>query len=331
MNNQIKELMLEAIRYPRPENIQKVCLPVWNQPFFYKIDKAQALTISYNPTDKGARTNYPEQVARYKKQGFLPEEEIFDILYNFKKENHWRKYYDILFQALGIADENIAHMDVSFFPYVKLEKYFEFAKYDDTVKFLLKTIDLLSSNLEYIFIDGANNRDVLSLLKKDFIFICRESIPINSGKPHDLLIYKHKTRNINLVYYGCFLWGCTCPREEYVKQLAICIASKCGVSTKTQSIQEKADLGKIMIKGALPYGERKGRKPKFDACDQYYITVRLKNSDTKYFLKEFTEGDKILLTGDKRFAQLFEDRRATELCIQLREKYMEYIIGKLPQ
>ncbi|MDE5602082.1 MAG: hypothetical protein K2J16_06255, partial [Clostridia bacterium] len=62
----IKELMMQAIEYPRPAQIEQFCLPIWNQPFFYKIDKAQALTISYNPTDNGAKTNYPEQVKRYK-------------------------------------------------------------------------------------------------------------------------------------------------------------------------------------------------------------------------------------------------------------------------
>lgn len=219
--------MLQAIQYPRPEIIQRVCSPVWNQPFFYKIDKAKALTISYNPTDKGAKTNYPEQVARYIRQGSLPAEEIYDILYNFKKEYYWRKYYDILFEALGIPDENVAHMDVSCFPYEKLEKKFRFATCDDTVKFLLKTIELLSSNLEYIFIDGAKNRDILSLLKKDYVFVSSESIPINSGKPHNLLIYKHKSLNIKLIYYGCFLYGQTCPSEYHVNKLAEYISSIC--------------------------------------------------------------------------------------------------------
>ncbi|MCH5159179.1 MAG: hypothetical protein J1F33_08300 [Clostridiales bacterium] len=224
---EIKDLMMQAIRYPRPVEISRACLPVWNQPFFYKIDKAKALTISYNPTDKGAKTNYPEQVAHYIKHGFLPAEEIYEILYNFKKEYYWRKNYDLLFRALNIPEESIAHADVSIFPYISLNTYFRFAAYDDTVKFLLKTIDLLSDNLEYIFIDGAKNRNILSLLKSDYIFACKDSLPINSGKPHDLLIYKHKVRKTKLIYYGCFLYGATCPSEEYVKSLATRIALLC--------------------------------------------------------------------------------------------------------
>lgn len=227
MNSEIKELMLQAIQYPRPDRIQRVCSPVWNQPFFYKIDKARVLTISYNPTDKGARTNYKEEVERYKKYGYLDSEEIYDILYNFKKENYWRKYYDILFRAIGIHDENIAHMDVSFFPYNNLKDYMDNKYLDDTRKFLLKTIKLLENQLEYILVDGAKNQNIVSLLSKDYTIYDRTMLPINSGAPHDLLIYKHKSQPIKLIYYGCFLYGQTCPQDYFVNAMGKYIASKC--------------------------------------------------------------------------------------------------------
>lgn len=220
MYDEIKGLLLDAIRYPRPERVDKVCLPVWNQSFFYKIDKARVLTISYNPTDKGARENYPEQVARYIKNGNLDAEEIFDLLYDFKKEKYWRKSYDLLFDTLGIADENIAHMDVSFFPYRTLNDYLSNKDIDDTYKFLLKAIELLSDNLQYILIDGAKNKNIVDLFIKDYMLIDRALLPINSGAPHKLYIYKHKTLPTILIYYECFLYGFTCPKEYYVKKLA---------------------------------------------------------------------------------------------------------------
>ncbi len=213
-------MLLNAIEYPRPENIQQVCLPIWNQPFFYKIDKAQALTISYNPTDKGARTNYPEQIARYNINGSFDSKEIFDLLYHFKKENYWRKNYDLLFNTLGISSENIAHMDVSFFPYKSFNDYLKNKEIDDTYKFLLKTISLLSNNLKYIFIDGARNKNITNLFIQDYALIDNALLPINSGQPHKLYIYKHKTQSTFLIYYACFLYGCTCPNENYVKKLA---------------------------------------------------------------------------------------------------------------
>ncbi|MDE7158700.1 MAG: hypothetical protein K2N74_03910, partial [Clostridiales bacterium] len=220
MDNKIKNLLLEAIRYPRPEAIQKVCLPIWNQPFFFQIDKARALTISYNPTDKGARTNYPGLLARYLKNDFGDAEEIFDLLYNFKKEIYWRKHYDLFFETLGIHDDEIAHMDESFFPYQTFNDYLNNKELDDTHKFLLKTIELLSDNLKYILIDGAKNRDIVNLFIKDYDLIDCTSLPINSGKPHRLFIYKHKTRQTFLIYYECFLYGQTCPSKRGVENLA---------------------------------------------------------------------------------------------------------------
>lgn len=220
MHNQIKELMLEAIQYPRPENIRKVCSPVWNQPFFYKIDKARAITISYNPTDKGARTNYPKQVAQYISNGFLPAEEIFDILYNFKKEYDWRKNYDIIFDILGIPSESIAHMDASFFPYKTFNDFQANKKIDDTYKFLFKTIELLLNQLDYIFIDGAKNKYILNYLIRNCKLIDSTVMSLNSGSKYALSIYKHNGSQTKIVYYGCSLFGRTFPSKHSIKEIA---------------------------------------------------------------------------------------------------------------
>lgn len=224
INDEIKKLMMEAIEYPRPKQIENFCSPIWNQPFFYKIDMAQALTISYNPTDKGARTNYPAQVAKYQAQGHLPTEEIYEILYNFKKENYWRKNYDIIFNTLGVDNQNVAHMDISFFPYSDFQYFLKNVDVDDTREFLYKAIDLLSDQLKYILVDGAKNKKILQYLIGDYNLIKVDSRPINGGAPHELRIYRHKTKDITLIYYACFLYGQTCPKKTEVKKLAEYIA-----------------------------------------------------------------------------------------------------------
>ena len=229
MNNKIIEnLMKEAIEYKRLPQIQRVCLPVWNQPFFYKIDKAKVITLSYNPTDKGARTNYPYYVRQYTQNGYLDTNTILDILYNFKKEEYWRKNYDLIFNIIGIDEEEIAHMDVSFFPYKTLNDYKNLEYLDDTKQFLLKTVDLLSNQLKYIFIDGARNRDILyKIINKDYSLIDRTQLPVNnSGHYHDLLIYKHNIKDLYVIYFGCFLYGSTCPSSEKMKSLAYYIKEK---------------------------------------------------------------------------------------------------------
>ena len=221
MNNEIRNLMLEAIEYKRPDSIQAVCLPIWNQPFFYKIDKAKILTVSYNPTDKGARLNYPHYIQKYK-NGELATKDIFDLLYNFKKEGYWRKNYDLIFDYLGFdVDNEIAHMDVSFFPYKTLNDCLYFSYIDNSKKYLLDTIDLLDSQLKYIFVDGAKNRNIINILSADFTLHKRLSARKNKNpKEFELLIYKHKYKNLFLIYYGCFLYGSTCPSEDCVMEIA---------------------------------------------------------------------------------------------------------------
>lgn len=222
MNQEIKDLMIQAIEEQRPNEILPYLLPIWNQPFFYKIDKAKALTISYNPTDKGARLNYPNLLKRYNSGENLTSEEIFNTLYTFEKENYWRKNYDLIFGTLGIDTNNeISHMDVSFFPYKTLQNCLEYSYIDSTKKYLLKTIDLLGEQLKYIFVDGAKNKGILNFLISDFNLYKKLKARKNkSPKKFDLLIYKHKSRNLFLIYYGCFLYGSTCPSKECVKNIA---------------------------------------------------------------------------------------------------------------
>lgn len=221
MSNKIKDLMYKAIEHKRPAQIENRCLEIWNQPFFYQIDKAKVLTISYNPTDKGARTNYPHWIVRYKKEGHIPTEQIYDLLYNFKMENNWRKNYNLIFKSLGFSVEEISHMDVSFFPYKTLDDYKECEYLDDTKQYLLSCIDLLKDQLKIIFVDGKKNRDILWHLKKDFSLYKSTKLPVNSsGVLYDLLIYKHNERNQYLIYYGCFLYGPTRPSSECVSKIS---------------------------------------------------------------------------------------------------------------
>ena len=85
-----------------------------------------------------------------------------------------------------------------------------------------------------------------------------------------------------------------------------------------------------MIIGALPYREGPLKRATLNVSDRYYITIRSKNRNTKYFLNGFTQDNKVLLTSDKREAQVFEDIEATALCARLRVKYKTYAIGKMP-
>lgn len=256
MNETIKRLMLQAIEEKRPEVISSVCLPIWNQPFFYKIDKAKVLTISYNPTDKGARTNYPYLIDEYLKNG-LSSEKIFETLYTFKKENQWRKNYDLIFGCLGFdVNEEIAHMDVSFFPYSSFDNYMLYQQIDTTHTYLLNTIELLGSQLKYIFIDGARNRGILDKLSHNFILHKRlKARNNNNSKKYDLLIYKHKDRDLFMVYYGCFLYGSTCSSTECVREIAKLIQE----NTEQQRIQIKCT--EEVKKGMHKFTIKNGNSP----------------------------------------------------------------------
>ena len=221
MKEKIKQLMLSAIEYPRPEIIKPHLLPVWNQPFFYKIDQAQALTISYNPTDKGAKTNYPHLTEEYKKNGFIETEKLYNTLYNFKKEEYWRRNYDIIFSELGICSDNIAHMDVSFFPYSTLDLCKAYSHIDNSQKFLLECIDILKDQLKFILVDGKRNQDIIPLLCQNYDRHKTTKLPVNgNNKEYELSIYKHKIQNTYLIYYGCFLYGATAPKKECVLNIA---------------------------------------------------------------------------------------------------------------
>ena len=177
------------------------------------------MTISYNPTDTGARRNYPDLLEEYNNGKSLSATSIYEILYDFKKETYWRDNYDLLFEQVGIESDFIAHMDMSFFPYKSFRDYLNNKSIDDSYKFLLKVIEMLGNQIEYIFVDGAKNFDIIALLKKDYVLIDSTVLPINKGKPHKLLIYKHKALQTKLIYYGCFLYGQACPKRVYVEKL----------------------------------------------------------------------------------------------------------------
>lgn len=150
MDEQIEKLMLDAIEEKRPNKILPLCREVWNQPFFYKIDKAKAITISYNPTDKGAKTNYLRELEEYK-NGTLKSNEILKILYNFKEEPHWRKNYNLIFEKLGVDCFEIAHMDMSCFPYDKDSYRKKCKDFDHSYKYPLRALEL--QNYSFIIIN----------------------------------------------------------------------------------------------------------------------------------------------------------------------------------
>lgn len=118
-------------------------------------------------------------------------------------------------------------MDVSIFPYQSFGDFCRFQLLDNTKQYLLKTIEILADQLKYIFIDGKLNIGVFNLLKKDYIEICKTKLPVNAAKKeYDLIICKHKEKNSYLMYYGCFLYGQTMPRNENVLAIANYIKDK---------------------------------------------------------------------------------------------------------
>lgn len=219
-NKEIENLMRLAIEYPRPESIKQYCLDIWNQPFFFKIDKAKVLTISYNPTDKGAKKNYCNYIEEYKKTGKLDTDTIIDMLYSFNTEKtNWRNMYNTIFPLLNFQIDEVAHMDISFFPYKKPDYYYE--SIDDSNKFLLKTMELLKDQLRIIFIDGKNNKSIIPRIMQDneWELVDETAIAVNKrNKEYKLLIYKRNS--IYLIYYGCFLYGGTCPSYEQARKIA---------------------------------------------------------------------------------------------------------------
>lgn len=220
--NVIKELMMKAIEEPRPKEVVPYCSPIWNQPFFYQIDKAKALTISYAPTDRGARLNYPYKYRRFiEDNNYMTTEEIYDLLYSFEKESKWRNIFDKIFTSIGIWNYEIAHMDMSSFAYTKdiYRKQFMDNGVDRSYRYPLQAVDLLSDQLQYILIDGKDNRKILDrYFIKDYDLINSTSLVVNrSGKKADLLVYRHKSKKIKLIYFGTFLYGLACVSKECVE------------------------------------------------------------------------------------------------------------------
>lgn len=220
--NIIKEIMLKAIAEPRPNAIVPFCRPVWNQPFFFQLDCAKAITISYAPTDKGARTNYADIYNRYREnKESLSAEDIYNILYDFKKERYWRNKYDRIFASLGIACKEIAHMDMSSFPYDKDIYRKQFIAIDNTYRYTLQTISLLSDQLQYILVDGKDNKKIIDdYFAKDYVWVKQTKLVVNnSNRKSDLIVYRHKTKNIKLIYFGTFLYGATCVSDRCIDEL----------------------------------------------------------------------------------------------------------------
>lgn len=223
--SEIKDLMIKAIEEERPEDIDKVCLPIWNQPFFFKIDKAKAITISYSPTDKGARTNYKAELEKYKKdKSSMSSEAIYDLLYNFKKEVYWRKRFDTILEALGVPDENIAHLDMSSFPYANDLFRQWYQNIDQTYKYVLDAIDILKEQLEFIIIDGKDNYKIVQKYFSNYSLIAETTIPVNKrNRSSSLKIYRNQ--NTVLIYFGTFLYGQTCVSNDCINKI-ICYVKK---------------------------------------------------------------------------------------------------------
>lgn len=223
MNDELKKKLLELIKLERPAEIQEYCLPIWNQPFFFNIDKAKAITISYSPTDKGARVNYSDVYEKYKQDNScLSSEDIFNLLYNFKKEKKWRNNFDKIFSSLGINDNEISHLDMSSFPYKedKFRKKFQECGLDKNYELTLQVVNLLIKQLDYILIDGKDNFGIINkYFTNDFNFVCKADIQINKTRTSEIYKYKHKIYNVALIYVKTFLYGATCPSNECINQI----------------------------------------------------------------------------------------------------------------
>lgn len=223
MNDELKNLLINLIELERPDIIKDCCLPIWNQPFFFNIDKSKAITISYSPTDKGARVNYFDIYEKYKNDNsYLSSEDIFNLLYNFKKEKYWRNNFDKIFSSLGINENEISHLDMSSFPYKedKFRKIFQTNGIDQNYKLTLKVLNLLIEQLDYILIDGKDNYEIINkYLINDFDFVSKSEIQINKARISEIFKYKHKTQKVILIYVKTFLYGATCPSSECINQI----------------------------------------------------------------------------------------------------------------
>lgn len=227
MNMQLKEILIEAINEKRTKDIKEHCSPIWNMPFFFDIGEAKVLTISYSPSDKGIVRGYNDIYNQYKSNpDSFSAQKIYDFLYGYQ-DPKWRRNYNKIFTALGIIEKEIAHLDMSSFPYIDENYRLKYKKEDNTYKYTLRTIKLLENQLNYILIDGKNNKAAMSeFFDSDFEFEDRTILTVNrkvykNGKKNEaeILIYKHKIRNMFLVYSGAFLYGETRPSADFVDNI----------------------------------------------------------------------------------------------------------------
>ncbi len=219
----IKNLMFSAIAEERPPEVAEKCLSIWNQPFFYQIDKARALTVSYAPTDKGAKKNYTELYDAYKAGDIeMTPEQIYRLLYNFKEEHYWRKNFNKIFAALGIEKTEIAHIDMSSFPYSKdiYRKECVSKGLDKNHKYALEAINILSEQLKYIMIDGKDNYEIIEkYLLDDYFLVDKKTVQVNKKNKTQVHFYAHNTKEQYLIYVGTFLYGMTCVSNACIDEI----------------------------------------------------------------------------------------------------------------
>ena len=82
-------------------------------------------------------------------------------------------------------------------------------------------MELLKDQLRIIFIDGKNNKSIIPRIMQDneWELVDETAIAVNKrNKEYKLLIYKRNS--IYLIYYGCFLYGGTCPSYEQARKIA---------------------------------------------------------------------------------------------------------------
>ena len=218
--SEIKKLMLQALQEERQFEIKRRCDNIWNMPFFFQIDKAKVLTISYNASIKGIERLYPHVLHNYQKYG-LSFDEIFDFQYLYF-DKKWRGHYNRLFKHLGITEQEIAHIDFSIYPYRELKDYFACRNIDKTNRYSFEAVALLERQLKYILVDGSKNKDIVEKhLAGDYLFEKSKKLHKNSGANlHELLMYRHKTKDIALVYFGAQLYGATAVSNDCIDEIA---------------------------------------------------------------------------------------------------------------
>ncbi len=207
MRERLKELLLTAIEYPCPPLVFRGSFRVWNQPFLYEIDRARAVVISYNPSGKRALAQDPEGVRRFRALGGLDREEIFERLYRAPKEGEEWAQCRSLFEGLLSDGDAVARLNASFFAYRSSDYFRVLSPTDGAREFLYRILSLLGEELEYIFVNGAENRRILPVLTEGYALAATATLSLPAGKTGELSVYRQKSGGRTLVYYGRLLFG----------------------------------------------------------------------------------------------------------------------------